>query len=350
MSNLKLEYRSVIKFLTKEGHQPKTIRERMVVVYGNDAPSYYVIKFWAKQFRWGRESIEDDSRSGRPKTATNDEMTQKVEAMVLEDRRMKVSTIGTTLGISEPSVITILHDNLNMSKVSARWVPRLLTPEQKLRRLEISQNHLETLNKDSDFLTRIVTGDETWVHHWDPETKSESKQWVHKGSPPPKKARTQPSAGKLMATIFWDMNGILLIEYMPKGTTINADTYANTLKNLRKAIDQKRPNFVNQEVFLLHDNATVHKAAKIRPIVQECSLVEIDHPPYSPDLAPSDFYLFRLLKKHLRGRRFESDDRLKAAVEYFFADQEETFFYKGISSLEEKWHKCVDVRGDYIEK
>lgn len=350
MSNLKLEYRSVIKFLTKEGCQPKTIYERMVAVYGDDAPSYYVIKFWSKQFRWGRKSVEDDPRSGRPKTATNGELTQKVEAIVLEDRRVKVSTISMTLGISEPSVITILHENLNMNKVSARWVPRLLTPEQKLRRLEISQSHLATLEKDSDFLAQIVTGDETWVHHWDPETKTESMQWVHKGSPPPKKARTQPSAGKLMATIFWDIRGILLIEYMPKGSTINADRYGNTLKNLRKAIDQKRPDFCNREVFLLHDNATVHKAAKIRPIIQECSFVEIDHPPYSPDLAPSDFYLFRLLKKHLRGRRFNSDECLKGAVDDFFTDQEETFFYKGIKSLEEKWRKCIHVRGEYIEK
>jgi transposase len=109
-----LEYRSVIKFLTKEGHQPKTIRERMVPVYGNDAPPYYTIKFWSKRFRWGRESIDDDPRSGRPKTATNEDMTQKVEAMVLEDGRVKVSTISTALDISEPSVISILHDNLNM--------------------------------------------------------------------------------------------------------------------------------------------------------------------------------------------------------------------------------------------
>jgi histone-lysine N-methyltransferase SETMAR len=103
-----------------------------------------------------------------------------------------------------------------------------------------------------------------------------------------------------MATIFWDVRGILFIEYMPKGTTINANVYANTLKELREAIDQKRPDFFNREVFRLHDHATVHKAAKIRPIVQEFEFVKMDRLPYSPDLAPPDFYLFRLLKKNLR--------------------------------------------------
>lgn len=316
----------MIKFLTKEGNGPKFIRERMIAVYGDDAPSYFTIKFWSKQFRWGRESIEDDPRSGRPLEATNSEMCDKVEAMVLEDRRMKVSTIATALGISEPSVLTILHEKLGMNKVSARWVPRLLTPEQKTRRQQICQNNLDLLEADAEFLTRIVTGDETWVHHWDPETKLESMQWIHKGSPPPKKARTQPSAGKLMATIFWDLHGVLLIEYMPKGTTINAEVYGNTLKKLHSEITKKRPHLRHKNVLLLHDNATVHKAAKVRPILNECNFVELDHPPYSPDLAPSDFYLFRNLKKHLRGRHFESDDHLKRTINDYFGNQEESFF------------------------
>ena len=132
--------------------------------------------------------------------------------------------------------------------------------------MEILRNHLETFEENCDLLSQIMTDDENWVHHWNPKTKSESKQWVHKGSPPPKEARTEPSAQKLMAIVFWDIRSILLIEYIPKGITIKVDNYAITLKNLRKAINEKRPMLTNREVFLLHDNPRVHKAAKIQHV------------------------------------------------------------------------------------
>jgi hypothetical protein len=74
---------------------------------------------------------------------------------------------------------------------------------------------LGALSDDEELFWKIITGDETWVYHWDSPTKQESMQWVHKGSPPPKKTRRQNSSGihQLMATVFWNMEGILLIEH-----------------------------------------------------------------------------------------------------------------------------------------
>ena len=86
-----LDLHSVIQFLTKGGKKSKEIHERMNAVYGDVPPSYYQVKFWSKQFKWGRESIEDYSRSGRPVEASSKEMCQKVEDMILQDRRVKIS-------------------------------------------------------------------------------------------------------------------------------------------------------------------------------------------------------------------------------------------------------------------
>ncbi|RZB41555.1 HTH Tnp Tc3 2 domain containing protein, partial [Asbolus verrucosus] len=146
----------------------------MSKVYGEDGPSLYQIKFWSKQFKWCRESVEDDPRPGRPTEATNKAICKKIEDLVLEERRIKISFIASELKISVGSVWNILHNVLGMNKVSARWVPRLLTPEQKLKRHEICQQNLLALEEDPDLFSRIVTGDETWVHHWEPETKMES--------------------------------------------------------------------------------------------------------------------------------------------------------------------------------
>jgi len=125
---LDLEQRSVKKFLTKEGKKLKKILERMVAVYGESSPSYYKVKFGSKQFKWGRDSIEDDPHTGRPVDTTSEEMCQKLESLNLADRRMKVSRLAEKTGISAGAVWTIIHENLGMSKVSARWVPRMLSP------------------------------------------------------------------------------------------------------------------------------------------------------------------------------------------------------------------------------
>ena len=81
----------------------------MNAVYGNISFSYYEVKFWAKQFKWGRESIEDDSRSGRPVEESSKEMCQNVEGMISQDRRVKVSVIARQLGISAGTVSSIIH-------------------------------------------------------------------------------------------------------------------------------------------------------------------------------------------------------------------------------------------------
>ena len=107
--------------------------------------------------------------------------------------------------------------------------------------MESRHELLEVYNANpEDFHTRLVTGDETWLHHWDPDTKKESMQWKHPGSPPPKKFRTQPSASKVMATVFWDSKGIILIDYKPAGTSITGEYYANVIKQLRVAIKEKK--------------------------------------------------------------------------------------------------------------
>ena len=128
-----------------------------------------------------------------------------------------------------------------MTKVSARWVPKLLTAEQKRERDQTSLYNLRRFETDpDDFVARFVTMDETWIHHFQPETKLQSKQWKHPDSPAPKTAKSVPSARKVMASVFRDSRGILLIDYLEKGQTIKGRYYADLLNQLREAIKAKR--------------------------------------------------------------------------------------------------------------
>ena len=162
------------------------------------------------QFKHGDFSTCDVPRPGRPKTVTTPEIIDQIHELTLEDRRISAKPIAEQLGISRERVGSINHEDFDMQKLSAKWVPKCLNAHQKRQRCQSSEQLLEFLRRDpNDFLLRLVTMDETWLYHCDPETKQQSVEWRHSGSPHPKKFRVQKSDGKVLASIFWDQDGIL---------------------------------------------------------------------------------------------------------------------------------------------
>jgi hypothetical protein len=146
------------------------------------------------------------------------------------------------------------------------------------------------------------------------ETKQASMTWKHALSPPSKKFKTTQSAKKIMATVFLDHKGVLLVDFLTQGDTVNADHYCDTLSWLWEAICRKRPGLLQRGVVLLHSNARPHTANHMHELLR-CYNWEIqDHPPDCPDLALSDFHLFGPLKKHLGGRRFATNGEVQQAV------------------------------------
>jgi len=113
---------------------------------------------------------------------------------------------------------------------------------------------------------------------------------------------------------FWDKQGVLLVDFLPRNTTINADAYCATLRRLRKAIQNRRRSKLSRGIFLIHDNARPHTARQTQTFLHDAFHWDtFDHPPYRPDLAPSDFYLFSNTKEHLAGKRFTDHEDLKHA-------------------------------------
>jgi len=138
------------------------------------------------------------------------------------------------LGFSRERVGSIVHEDLDMRKLSAKWVPKFLNADQKCQGCQSSEQHLEFFQRDpNDFLSRLVTMDETWLYHYDPKTKQKSMEWQHNSSPRRKKFRVRKSAGKVLASNFWDQDGILHIDYLPKGQTVNAEYYSSLLLQLK---------------------------------------------------------------------------------------------------------------------
>lgn len=224
----------------------------------------------------------------------------------------------------------------------------MLTPEMKVARLQACQQNLLCLESEGDeFLHNIVTADETWVHHYQPETKRQSMEYRHPGSPTRRKFKTQASMGKLMATVFWDVSGVIHVDFLEPGSTINADRYIQTLKDLKKRLGRVR---TNKKIVLHHDNARPHTARATVEAINTLGFSLLPHPPYSPDLAPCDFHLFPKLKDYLRGVHFNSNEELERSVRRWIRAQSSDFFLDGFRQLVHRWKKCVDTAGDYVEK
>jgi histone-lysine N-methyltransferase SETMAR len=120
---------------------------------------------------------------------------------------------------------------------------------------------LERFNKNkTDFVRRFITMDETWIHHYTPESKQQSKPWTEAGCSTSKKTSSVPSAGKVMATVFWDAEGILFIDYLEKGKTITGEYYSNILTRLDEKIREKIPGLQKKTIIFYQDNAPAHKS------------------------------------------------------------------------------------------
>ena len=183
-------------------------------------------------------------------------------------------------------------------------------------------------------------------YHYAPETKQQSMEWQH---PVPKKFRVQKSSGKVLASIFLDENGILFTDYLPKGQTINAQYYLSLLVQLKDILKEKRRGKFTKGVLFLHDNAPAHRPLATQKKLAYLGFQCLDHPPYSPDLALSDYHLFPGLKKQLRGRHFSYDAEIIAAVETWLVRQPSEFFLRGLQKLEQRAKKCTELRGEYVE-
>ena len=135
-------------------------------------------------FKRGDFSTCDAPRPGPFKTATTPEIIDKIHELLLEDRRISAKSIAEQLVISRERVGSIIHEDLDMrKKISSKWVPKCLNAYHKRQRCQSSEQHLEFFRRNpNDFLSRMLTTNETWLCHYEPETKQQSIEWRHSSS------------------------------------------------------------------------------------------------------------------------------------------------------------------------
>ena len=180
-----------------------------------------------------------------------------------------------------------------MRKICAKFVPRVLREDQKERRCHDSRGMVELINSDPAVLDALVTCDESWIYCYEPEPKRQSSQWKHAGSPRPKKARQSKSTHKLLMNPFFDRTGMIYKHWVPNGQRVDKEYYVEVSREFRKRFLGKRPALFKSGRWHFHqNNAPVPNSILVTVYLTNMGIKTVSQPPYSPDLAPCDFWLF----------------------------------------------------------
>ena len=173
------------------------------------------------------------------------------------------------------------------------------------------------------------------------------KEWMAPGDTPKPRVKRDLHPKKIMICVWWDWEGMVHWEMLDRNVTITKELYIAQLRRVNEAIQLKRPHRQGQTI-LLHDNARPHVAQVLKATLQELEWEVLQHPPYSPDLATTDYHLFRSLSNHMRGVTFDNEEDLKNWVNNFFDTRPGDFWRKGIDKLVERWEEVVNSDGEYI--
>ncbi|CAD5212732.1 unnamed protein product [Bursaphelenchus okinawaensis] len=304
---------------------------------GKNVASYSTVTRWFAKFRVDDEKLEDKPRAGRPSKLDKDALRRKIE----DDPHITIRELEELLNCGKSTIGDYLKA-MGMVKKLDKWVPHNLTDLQKAKRRCASEKLLQRC-KNEEFLDRIVTIDEKWISF---NNTRRSTSWCKRGEAPKHVPKPELHEKKLMVTVWWCSSGVIQYDFMKPGQSITADTYCAQIDKLRHNL----PTMVRRRgPIILQDNARLHAAKKTVAKFRELGYEVLEHPPYSPDLAPTDFHLFKHLSSFLNGRIFKTPDDAKNAFKNFINSRNPEFYNRGIKKLVNRWQDCIDSDGNYFD-
>ncbi|KAF2352071.1 Transposase type 1 [Trinorchestia longiramus] len=154
---------------------------------------------------------------------------------------------------------------------------------------------------------------------------------------------------KIMVTVWWSAIGVIHYSFLGVNETINVERYCDDLAVMHARLSENRPALVNRRSpILLHDNARPHVAMTVQKLT-ELGYETLPYPPYSPDLSPTDYHLFKHLSTFLDGKTFRSKQEVETTFKDFVASQPLTFHQQGIKNLVVRWQRCIAAQGSYFD-
>ena len=348
MARQKKDQRVEIRFMVKEGLRQVEVIRCMQAVHGRDCLSEASIKRWYGWFKSGQDSVDNQPKSGAPKKRTPKKLAE-IRAVLQRNARSSISTIARDVNLSYGTVQKALHADLDMTKLSARWIPHLLTQPQKVRRVALARAALQMLRSCVNPIDSVIAQDESWIFAWDPESREASRQWVQKGQPRPTKCRIEQSMLKSMLVAFVDKEGVIHYEFVAAGLGIGHAVYLQILIRFREALHRKRPHLWRSGRWcLLQDGAPAHRARPVRDWFGEKRIKLLLHSGYSPDLNPMDYWFFDSVKKSVKGHHHHTLQDLHTAVKGAMDGIAAAEFRHAFDRLPARLCLCIASGGDYF--
>lgn len=310
--------------------------------YGRNAPSRSSIFLWLQKFSNGKKDIDDEPRDGRPKFQEN--AIAIIDAL---DKEPYASTnrLEELTNIPQSTVWRILKKDLKYNLCFCKWVPYKISDEIRQKRVEMAQSMLEILTSESISWNDIITGDESWFY-WSYE---QVQMWLPENSERPQIPKPTIGLKKTLFSIYFSLRGIIIFDDLEQKGRFNAKYFVEQiLPKIDSFYRGFRPKNRAKNVFLHLDNAKPHNAKISKYKIDEYGLIRMEHPPYSPDLAPCDFWLFGFLKEKLKGSHFTSQDELKQSIWQILENISEN----EISSVYDEWifrlNAVIEKEGNYL--
>lgn len=342
-------FRAIIYHNYQRGLSQQECIDELNLIYGIEGPSNTTIFRWYREFSFNRCSLADKNREGRPKTAVVPGNIDAVRNLIMQDRHVTYREIEAFLHISMTSINKILHEHLGVRKICSRWIPHNLTAAQKKARVVWCKEMIKKYNHGHANSTyNIYTGDESWIYAYDPETKQQSTVWMFQDEAKPTKVIRSRSTSKQMVACFFGMSGHIATVPLVERKTVNSEWYTTTC--LPKVFGEIRKNNFKRRIILHHDNASSHTSAQTSDYLSSENIELMGHPPYSPDLAPNDFYLFPTIKNKMRGHRFSTPEEAVEAFKSHVLEVPQSEWKKCYENWFHRMQKCIDHQGEYFEK
>ncbi len=233
------QHHHIIACVSQGKSQTDTFR-LLQEVYGDESLSQSTCQHWYLRAKQGEKSALDKPRPGRQPTAQNLAKVRAVHEVLQDDQCATVRQVTAEVNLSRGSVHNILRHDLQMKKKAPKFIPHLLTQDQKEICVQVCRENLREC-KDPLFLWSIVTGDESWFSVLEPEHKQQSCQWMEPNERRPKKALRSRQACKTMMEVFFDDQGIVHLEFLLPKMMVTSKVYMGILGCLHEAIRRKRP-------------------------------------------------------------------------------------------------------------
>lgn len=310
--------------------------------YGEGYVDDSSVRGWFRRFKSGDFDVEDKERSGRPQIFEDQELATLLD----EDSCQTQEELAEALGVDRTTISKRLKA-MGMIQKQGNWVPYELKLRDVERRFFTCEQLLQR-HKRKGFLHRIVTGDEKWIRYDNPKRR---KSWGLPGHASSSTAKQNIHGAKLMLCIWWDQLGVVYYELLKPNERITGEVYRRQLMRLSRALREKRPQYSDRhdKVILQHDNARPHVAQPVKTYLETLKWEVLPHPPYSPDIAPSDYHLFRSMTHGLADQHFHSYEEAKKWVDDWIEAKPVEFFRNGIRMLPERWGKVVASDGQYFQ-